>query len=78
MVTEFVRHGLKDARGEPLDGILYRSSRDHASKAAVIFAEAEHCGPRERERWLAPEPFLLLGGVRYASPDEFRRLWSSE
>ena len=69
---------LKNANGEPLDGILYRSSRDHASNAAVIFAEAEHCGPRERERWSAPEPFLLLSNVRYASPDEFRQLRQAE
>lgn len=78
VVTEFVRHGLKDVSGEPLDRILYRSSRDHASKAAVIFAEAEHCGPRERERWSAPEPFLLLKDVRYPSPDEFRHLRQAE
>ena len=75
VVTEYVRHRLKDAQGEPMDGILYRSSRDHTSKAAVIFAEPEQCGPRERERWLAPEFLLLLNNnVRYASPYEFREL----
>ncbi len=77
VVTEYVRHRLRGPRG-PVDGILYRSSRDldRRRTAVVIFAEHRDCGPRHRD-WYEPEPFLELGAVRYADPAEFAPLWAS-
>ena len=74
VVTEFVRHLLKGAQGEPLDGILYRSSRARVDSGGHL-ADPEQCGPRERERPLPPNYLLLFSSVRYASPDELRYLW---
>lgn len=77
VVTEFVRHRLRDAQGERLDGILYRSSHRRASKATVIFAETDQCVPSSSERLVAPEPLLHLSTARYAHSEEFQHLWES-
>lgn len=77
VVTEFVRHRLKDAQGERLDGMLYRSSHAPASRAAVIFAETDQCVPNSSERFVVPEPLLHLSTVRYAHPEEFQHLWAT-
>jgi hypothetical protein len=77
VVTEFVRHRLQGAQDERFDGILYRSSRAPASKAAVIFADPDQCGPSDHERPFASETLLILDSVRYARPNEFGHLWSA-
>jgi hypothetical protein len=71
VVTEYVRHRLRDAVGGRIDGIVYRSSKAPSSNALVIFADPEHCGPRSKETSWEPEPYLELTTVRYALPDEF-------
>jgi hypothetical protein len=70
VVTEYVRHRLRTPQGDRLDGILYRSSRQLGSNAVVIFAETQHCGPRERTHAMDPEPFLELINFRHAEHDE--------
>lgn len=74
IVTEFVRHRLRTSAGDPINGLVYRSSRDRHRIAVVLFAESEHCGPRIR-RPLDPEPYLNLVNVRYANPTDFAALW---
>lgn len=71
VVTEFVRHRLRTPAGEPIDGILYRSSRCRESIAIVIFANPEHCGPRTEERFFSSKPFLELVDARYTRYSEF-------
>jgi hypothetical protein len=73
VVTEYVRHRLRTSDGRQIDGIYYRSSRKRDSTAVVIFADPEHCGPRSDKRVFAPEPFLELIGVRYATYDDIRK-----
>jgi hypothetical protein len=77
VVTEFVRHRLKGALGERLDGILYRSSHAPAAMAAVIFAEPDQCVPSSSERLVDLEPLLYLSAVRCARPEEFQYLWTT-
>lgn len=70
VVTEYVRHRLRTPQGDQLDGILYRSSRRLGSHAVVIFAEPEHCGPRDKAHVMDPESFLELFQVSYAAYHE--------
>ena len=76
IVTEFVRYRLRTPDNRPVDGIVYGSARNRGSKAVVVFADPEHCGPRADRKWSDPEPFLELTAVRYAAPREFEHLWS--
>lgn len=43
VVTEFFRREFRDSEGQPLDGLLYRSSRPGAGTACVLFAENDQC-----------------------------------
>jgi hypothetical protein len=70
IVTEFVRHRLRTPGDEPVDGILYRSSRTRTSTAVVIFADQKHCGPRNHRERFDPEPFLDLIDWRYVTYEE--------
>lgn len=43
IVTEYFRRTFRDAEGQALDGIIYRSSRDGGERAFVLFCENEQC-----------------------------------
>ena len=43
IVTEFFRRMFRDANAQPLDGLIYRSSRVGADAACVLFCENDQC-----------------------------------
>lgn len=43
IVTEFFRRIFRDMEGQPIDGLIYRSSRHGDAKAFVLFCENEQC-----------------------------------
>lgn len=43
VVTEYFRRVFRNAGGEPIDGIIYQSSRQGGDKAFVLFCENEQC-----------------------------------
>lgn len=49
IVTEFFRRVFRDAEGEPLDGLTYRSSRDGGANACVLFCENDQCAEPDFE-----------------------------
>ncbi len=49
IVTEFFRRVFRDAEGQRLDGLLYRSSRPGAGTACVLFAENNQCAEADFE-----------------------------
>jgi hypothetical protein len=79
VVTEYLRHVLKDASGEHLDGILYPSHYNTDETCCVFFAESSECGAnrdgirsRQPELWLELDPL----SPEYFVPDSsftFRR-----
>jgi hypothetical protein len=75
VVTEYVRHRLTTHDNQQPVGILYRSSRPGGGLAVVLFAEPEHCGPRDSEPPLRNEFMVTLADVRVAEPDDFKHLW---
>lgn len=69
VVTEYVRHRLRLRDNDAFDGIVYRSSKDHRSRAVVIFADPEHCGPTTAPpMWGAPATLLDFVGAAYLAP----------
>jgi|CXWL01.1.fsa_nt_gi hypothetical protein len=76
IVTEFLRHRMRDAIGAGVDGVIYNSSRRGGHVAVVIFAEAEHCGPRGARAPRGSDLMVELSDVRYAPPSEFAHLWA--
>lgn len=72
VITEYVRHRLTTSEGNRVDGIVYRSARNPAAQAVVVFAGPEHCGPLAEQQPGCPEPFLSLARVEYLGPP-FRR-----
>lgn len=77
VVTEYVRHHLRDAADSPLDGVLYNSSRDRAQRAVVLFAENDQCVDRSKRNAFDPRQLLELVDVRHTTPQEFASLWST-
>jgi len=49
IVTEFFRRVFRDVEGQPLDGLLYRSSRPGAGTACVLFVENDQCAEADFE-----------------------------
>jgi hypothetical protein len=43
IVTEYFRRVFRDADGQPIDGLIYRSSRHDGAKAFVLFCENDQC-----------------------------------
>lgn len=43
IVTEYFRRMFRDTAGQPLDGLVYRSSRQIGGKALVLFCENDQC-----------------------------------
>ncbi|WP_157221188.1 RES domain-containing protein [Flavisphingomonas formosensis] len=43
IVTEYLRRVFRDAGGQPIDGLIYRSSRHDGAKAFVLFCENDQC-----------------------------------
>lgn len=72
IVTEYVRYRMKDPGGAPLDGIVYRSSRNHRGRATVIFATSEQCGERSAGQYGRREQLLELLGVEHGPPPRRR------
>lgn len=68
IVTEFVRHRLRDSNGTAIDGIIYSSSRVRGHQALVLFAAPEDCGPREKGMYENGDWLLHLENVSYVTP----------
>jgi hypothetical protein len=78
VVTEFIRHRFRPVDDGPtLDGVLYSSSKERGSVAVVVFANPEHCGPRDDLKSYEDTPFLNLVDVHYASPSDFNHVWQA-
>jgi hypothetical protein len=64
IVTEYFRHVFRDAEGQPVDGIIYASSRHAEGCAFVLFFDNEQCGGESP--WGPPtEPTLCLMAVKH-------------
>lgn len=59
IVTEYIRHRFRTENGEPVDGILYASSKRSSGAACALFIGAAHCGV-ELRGWQRPEQALRL------------------
>ena len=70
VITEYVRHRLRNNENEKIDGILYPSSKRGGGNAVVIFAENRECGPRGKQIEDS-EPLLDLVDYRYADSADF-------
>ena len=57
IVTEYVRHFITGGDGEPIDGILYRSSQVPGGRSIVLFVENKQCADSEASN---PAPTLIL------------------
>ncbi len=64
IVTEYFRRVFRDADGQPIDGIVYKSSKNGADKALVLFCENGQCVDKDYPGpWI--DKILLLASVEY-------------
>jgi hypothetical protein len=57
IVTEYIRHRFRTEDEEPLQGILYQSSKCPTGVACVLFIDGTNCGV-PTEAWREPEQVL--------------------
>lgn len=72
-LAEYFRHLYRDEEGNALDGIMYRSSKNHDGINYVLFAENEHCcekGGESPTGFMAVEPWLMLESVEVYDPEK--------
>ena len=70
VITEYVRHRLRNKENGTIDGILYPSSKDGRREAVVFFADDDDCGPRSDQTG-EKATLLDLLDYRCAEPAEF-------
>jgi hypothetical protein len=63
VVTEYVRHRLRDPTGASVDGIIYSSARNSSGRAVVIFASSEQCSATKGTAYGYPKQLLELHDV---------------
>lgn len=59
IVTEYIRHRFRTEDSQPLEGIVYRSSKQKRGTACVLFIDGSNCGVPV-EHWREPVQVLQL------------------
>jgi hypothetical protein len=72
VVSEYLRHRLRDKDGRPIHGLLYKSAKHEGGVNLALFIESEEVQGVPSERWKAKEPLLKMIKV-----EEVRRLKGS-
>ena len=63
VVSEFLRHRLRDNDGTPIRGVLYRSAKEPQGTNIAIFVESSEVEGAPSKPWSRKEPLLRLVGV---------------
>ena len=50
VVTEYIRHIVRDGKNNRIDGVIYPSSKNLGNKAIVIFATSDQCVEKEETK----------------------------
>jgi hypothetical protein len=67
--TEYVRHKYSDTEGNPIEGMLYHSSRNPGGISCVLFVLNEQCvDKRSIKNKASQDACLLLETVERCSP----------
>ncbi len=70
VITEYVRHRLRNKGNDTIDGILYPSSKAVGREVVVFFADNDDCGPRSNQTG-GKTTCLDLLDYRCAEPADF-------
>jgi len=73
--AEYMRHVFRDKKGAALDGVMYKSSKNHEGINYVLFAENEQCRDKGKEllsefEYGVPQPLLVLHHVDELNPQK--------
>ena len=67
VVSEYLRHRLRDREGRPIHGLLYKSAKDTGRINIALFIESKEVEGVPSERWSSKEPLLKMMGVEELS-----------